>query len=360
MRPLVTVLMPNHNGEAFIAQTIESVLGQTFRDFEFLIVEDGSTDRSREIIGRYADLRIRMVQLERNGHICNALNVGLEKARGKYIARIDSDDCWYQEKLALQVEFMEGHPECGGCFTWVNVVDENNGPVSDSLFNTHFRVENCSRHEWVRRFYFEGCRLCHPSAVIPRKIFEELGRYDLGYVQIQDFDMWSRIVKHYPIHVITTPLMNYRYVKNGSNVSAQSKTVDQRSLLEFSMVLSRYFDDLSDEEFVSCFHQDFIRPDASTQEELACERALLLLRPTFCGQIATRMGALQKLHAILNNDAERKVLAEEYGIDQMIFYRLTAESVFSREVSLKDYGRKDMVKEILRRTMQRGFRKEDV
>ena len=105
--PKVSVVLPNYNGSAFLKIAVDSVLAQSFTDFELIVVEDGSTDGSAELLASYSDPRLRVIPLEQNEHICVALNTGLAAARGKYIARIDSDDCWLPEKLEKQYRYME-------------------------------------------------------------------------------------------------------------------------------------------------------------------------------------------------------------------------------------------------------------
>lgn len=330
--PLVTVLMPNHNGARFIAESIRSVLAQTFEDYELLIVEDASTDNSLQIIQEFRDPRIRVLQLEQNEHICVGLNRGLQEAKGKYIARIDSDDCWCATKLEKQIVYMENHPTCGACFTWVNVVDEENRPLSakESIFVDLFRAKNRSRVQWIHDFYMYGSCLCHPSAVFPRAVIEELGGYRNSLVQIQDFDLWIRIAKRFELHVLEEPLMNYRHALQGGNVSATTPENNVRSYYEMYNVISTYFDDLSDHNFREAFEREFTRPEAITHEELQCERMLLLLKPIFCGHVGKIRG-MDMLASLLDREGTRLLLREQYGITQMDFYQLSKSNVLLLE-----------------------------
>lgn len=355
-QPLVTVLMPNHNSERFIGASIQSVLDQTFTDFEFLIVEDASTDRSMEVISRFNDSRIRVIQHEQNEHICVALNTGLQQAKGKYIARIDSDDCWHADKLEKQIAYMEAHPECGASFTWVDVVDEDDRILSEqeSGFVKLFHVENRTREQWINHFFFQGSCLCHPSAVMRTDVVRQLGGYRNVLVQIQDFELWVRIVKHCEIHVLTEPLMNYRHCLQGGNVSAINSTTQRRTTYEMYRVVGKYFDDLSDEEFLRCFGDQFKMKGAHTHEELLCERALFLLDPIFCGH-ATKLCGMEKLADLLDHEDTRKLLREKYGITQMNFYQLSASEslhmVESDEAVLARFSGKQLIRYAVRRKL---------
>lgn len=330
--PLVTVLMPNHNGARFIAASIRSVLAQTLEDYELLIIEDASTDNSLEVIRGFQDPRIRVIQLEQNEHICVGLNLGLREARGKYIARIDSDDCWHPTKLEKQIAYMEAHPQCGACFTWVTVVDENDRKLSstESIFVDLFRAKNRPRIQWIHDFYMSGSCLCHPSAVFPREVVEKLGGYRNSLVQIQDFDLWIRIAKQYELHVLEEPLMNYRHALQGGNVSATTPANNVRSYYEMYNVIGSYFDDLPDDSFRAAFGQEFAHPDASTHEELQCERMLLLLKPIFCGHVGKLRG-MDMLAQLLDREDTRLLLREKYAITQMDFYQLSRSNVLLLE-----------------------------
>lgn len=357
-QPLVTVLMPNHNGGRFIRASIQSVLQQTMKNYEFLIVEDASTDQSREIIDSFNDSRIRVIQFEQNEHICVALNAGLKEAKGKYIARIDSDDCWKPDKLEKQITYMESNPLCGASFTWVDVVDEDDRVLSaeESSFVDLFRVENKTREQWISHFFFKGSCLCHPSAVMRTDVVRQLGGYHNVLVQIQDFDLWIRIVKQQEIYVLTEPLMYYRHCLKGGNVSAVNITTQRRTIYEMYRVVGKYFDDLSDEMFIRCFGDSFKLRGAYTHEELLCERALFLLDPIFCGH-AAKLSGMEKLADLLDCEDTRAVLREKYGITQMNFYQLSASEVLymveNDEAVFTRYSGKGLIKIAVRRKISK-------
>lgn len=328
-QPLVSIIMSNYNGEDLIAQTIDSVLNQTYTNFEFIIIDDCSTDNSREIIRSYTDPRIRTYFFKKNEQMCFAFNYGLEQGKGKYYARIDSDDTWCPDKLEKQVAYMEKHENCGACFTLVNVVDEHGKILSESdtdrvrLFDT----QNKTRLEWLHYFFFQGSCLCHPSAVFRRDIIEKIGNYNYSLRQIQDYELWLRIAKVADIYVLQEKLTNYRWFLDGSNASAPSIGVNNRSNFEFAYVLSHFFDNMSDKDFISAFKEDFIYQDAHTSEELECEKIFLLLKPAFCGNYH-RAETLAKIVPMLQNDKIRITLREKYNFTQKNFYELTSEPLY--------------------------------
>ena len=156
--PLISIVMVNYNQEDYLKESIDSVIAQTYQNWELIIVDDGSTDASVEIIKSYEDSRIRPIFLKKNRHICYATNLGLSHICGEYVARLDSDDVWCEKKLEKQMNFFENHPKAEVCFTKLDLIDENgnnvNRKLSDlyALYNT--RQEN--RKNWIRFFFFLG------------------------------------------------------------------------------------------------------------------------------------------------------------------------------------------------------------
>ena len=124
--PLVTVLMAVYNGEKYLREAIESILDQTYTNFEFLIINDGSSDRTEEIILSYNDKRIRYIKNEQNLKLIASLNKGLDLAKGEFIARMDADDISLPERLEKQINFLEKHPEIGLLGSWVRTLGLTN------------------------------------------------------------------------------------------------------------------------------------------------------------------------------------------------------------------------------------------
>ena len=128
---LVSVLLPNYNGEKHLEEAIDSVLGQTYANIELIIVDDGSSDYSKTSIERYTDNRIKKIYLKRGKHISYALNQGLKYASGEYIARIDADDIWEKDKLEKQITYMNEHQEVAACFTKISLIDGNGAHIEE-------------------------------------------------------------------------------------------------------------------------------------------------------------------------------------------------------------------------------------
>jgi len=204
--PKISVIMPNYNAGRFIAEAIESILGQTFQDFEFIIIDDGSTDDSWGIIQNYArkDARIIALKNETNLKICETLNRGLKIAKGGYIARMDSDDVALPERLEIQHQFMEKieNQAIGACGTFCLVIDES-GKV---LRKKEFPVEN----EQIKNAFWFRNPIQHSSAIIRKECFDAMGLYDENFVLVEDYDLWMRIGQKFKLHNIPEDCLKYR------------------------------------------------------------------------------------------------------------------------------------------------------
>lgn len=201
--PKVTVLMPVYNGEKYVAEAIESILKQTFTDFEFLIINDGSTDSSEEIIKSYNDARIRLVNNEINLKLIATLNKGLELAQGEYIARMDCDDISLPERLAKQVEFMDKHPEVGVCGAWVETIGLKSGDI--------WRYPSESQ-EIAARLFFRNA-FAHPTVMLRSSLFRQHSLYyNPEYLHVEDFALWQQCRPLFSLANIPHVLLKYRIV----------------------------------------------------------------------------------------------------------------------------------------------------
>jgi glycosyltransferase involved in cell wall biosynthesis len=187
--PDVTVLMPVYNGERFVAETVESVLRQTHAGFEFIIVDDGSTDATRDIVGRFDDPRIRLVRLPRSG-ISAALNCGIRQARAPLIARIDADDLMEPQRLERQLAFVRARPEIGGAASYYRIIDER------SALRGAFKVPLHDVADVERHLRLGGWLIYpHPTVIFRRDLALELGGYDHAFEVSEDVDFFLRMAE---------------------------------------------------------------------------------------------------------------------------------------------------------------------
>ena len=217
--PKISVLMPAYNSEKYISEAIESILNQTFTDFEFIIINDGSTDKTAEIINKYAksDNRIKFVNNTKNQGLIAVLNEGLDIATGEYIARMDSDDISLPERFAKQIEYMDKHPECGVLGTWTE------------LFGPHIKKNKIVKKPPIVKlldFVIRGNDVAHPTAMIRRSVLVDNNiKYNPEYKHAEDYALWGTICKYAEIHNLQEILLKYRW--HDGNISVKHRKTQQ-------------------------------------------------------------------------------------------------------------------------------------
>lgn len=348
----VSVILPNYNGSAFLKRSIESVLNQTYKNLELILVDDASTDNSKEIIESFHDNRIKAIYLPQNGQICAALNLGLNVAKGEYIARIDSDDIWEKNKLEKQIRFLSNNEKAGACFTYVELIDAEENIVSSefndiyNMFHTAFNTQK----DWLHFFVFHGNCLSHPSAVIKRSVLEEVGYYNLAFVQAQDYELWMRIAVKYNLCVIPEELVKYRWIPDKKqNISADTEENNVRFYNEHLLAVYRFFQNISGEDFCRYFKDLFINKEAKSEVELLCEKAFLCLKYDKSKQLYPI--GLEILEQIFRKENGSTVLLEKYNFSVKDFYKINTEHLFydvylKKEIEKYKYKIQELTKEI--------------
>jgi glycosyltransferase involved in cell wall biosynthesis len=200
--PKITVLMPVYNNEKFLRESVDSILNQTFKDFEFIIINDGSTDRTKKILNAYKDFRIRVIDNDKNIGITRSLNKGLGLAKGEYIARMDGDDISLPERLERQVKFLENNPKVVLLGNWVEIIDGDGNLRSITRYPT-----NHCFITWI--FLFKTC-LAHPTVMYRKKEVLKINGYNSMLSYTQDYDLWVRLSKIGKIGQIPEVLLKIR------------------------------------------------------------------------------------------------------------------------------------------------------
>lgn len=224
--PSVSVVMPAYNAAKYIAEAIDSILAQTYTDFEFIIINDGSVDDTEKIIQSYDDPRIVYLKNEVNSGICVTLNKGLDAARGRYIARMDADDISLPHRLAVQVQYMDTHPDIGvaGC-----LVERF---YDDNISNHDFPPSETDPNQCRASLLFSTC-VAHPATIIRKHVLVEYGlSYDDRFRGMEDYHLWWRLSQYSSITNISQVLLQYRIHKS---------QVTQKPLTEDFMRLHKMF-----------------------------------------------------------------------------------------------------------------------
>jgi glycosyltransferase involved in cell wall biosynthesis len=342
--PKVSVILTSYNHEKFIKYAIESVLAQTYSDYELIIWDDASSDNSWEVINSYKDGRIKAYRNKKNMGGGN-LNRALEGIAGEYIAIHHSDDVWEPEKLEKQVAFLDAHDEIGAVFTNALAITEDGSPFTDekhSYFNI-FDQPNRTRHEWLRFFFNHGNALCHPSVLIRKSCYADCGLYRLDLAQLPDFDMWIRLCLQYEIHVLPEKHLRFRVLGNEANASGNRQDVRIRGLYEFYKVLSNYRKLTRFDGLVKIF-PSAVKYDRKEETDMDFVLAMVSLEEkpfTF-----TQLFGLDILFEIISDPVRSVNIKRLYDFDYKSFKALTArhdifsiEEVSSLYLAIADYYR---------------------
>jgi GT2 family glycosyltransferase len=233
--PKVTVLLAVHNGEPYVSECVSSVLGQTLGDFEFVIVDDASTDGTVGVVESFGDERIRLLRNERNVGQVPSLNRGLREAHGEYVARIDHDDWCRPTRLERQVAVLDAEPGVALVGTWMDVVEEGGRPI------TQLRSTIADFVEFLFQTLTMQVLISHPAAMYRRAPVRELGGYDESTAPAEDKDLWRRLaLERWDARLVPEPLVVYRlHDAQLSQIHAQYQLeVDERSQERFLAALS--------------------------------------------------------------------------------------------------------------------------
>lgn len=247
--PIVSVVMPVYNGSQYLREAIDSILNQTFKDFELIIVNDGSTDNSEDIILSYKDPRLCYIKNEKNSGICITLNKGLDYAHGKYIARMDCDDISLPERFKKQVDYLERHQNIGAIGTDIITFGEG---LDERYFDFVHDQYGCKAG-----LLFATC-FAHPTVMLRTSIINEHKlRYDDAYRGLEDFELWYRLSKYSDIVNLPEALVKYRLHKSQvtQNVTKQVSDMEKKFFRDRFLSYASF----TDEELIAAENYAFNR-----------------------------------------------------------------------------------------------------
>lgn len=214
--PQVSVLMAVYNGVDYLDQAVESILGQTWRDFEFIVVDDASTDDTPQMLAQYEDPRIVRLRNDANLGLARSLNRGLSRARGRYIARQDADDASLPDRLAKQVAFLNSHPRAGLVGATASWIDD----AGNELRVWRTPTDNDRLQEDLLRY----CPIIHGSVLLRRTAMGEVGgQYTDAFRTGQDYDLWLRMSERWDVAVLVDVLYRYRWHEGMASKQRQAE-----------------------------------------------------------------------------------------------------------------------------------------
>ena len=208
--PKISVVIPVYNGSKYIEETLNSVLNQSYKDFEIIVIDDGSTDNTSEIVNRFPS-PVRLIQNKHNGKSFSR-NIGIRAARGELISFVDADDLWMPNKLEVQIEYLKNHPEFEWIYSDCYIFEGSSEHIVDIWSRTAKKIYSGN----ILKQLLNDCLIPSPTPMVSRRIFDDVGFFDETFLrhQPEDWDMWLRIASRYPIGSINEPLALLRKHEN--------------------------------------------------------------------------------------------------------------------------------------------------
>ena len=298
--PKVSVLMPVHNSEKYLREAIDSILNQTFVDFEFLIIDDYSTDNSLQIVQSYNDPRIRLFRNETNMGIACSLNKGLELAKGEYIAPMDADDVAVIDRFTVQVDFLDNHLSIGIVGSAIEAIDEQGRPFR--IVTKPFTDAEIRWHLLLRNPF------THSAVMLRRKLIEKNRLfYDRQFETVQDYDFWSRLLLLTKGANISQVLLRYRvHPKSSTKLNRQQQLRGHDKIAV--RTINQYCPSISlSSENVSRLRMLFV---AKTDEEVYLDKWR-------ADDIRIFLSLYHSFQEELNNISERDMLREAVAMEAL-------------------------------------------
>ncbi|MGB3206627.1 MAG: glycosyltransferase family 2 protein [Crinalium sp.] len=315
-QPLISVVMSTYNHEKYIAEAIESVLEQTLTNFEFIIVNDGSTDKTDEIIRQFQDERIIYINQKNQGS-STALNNGILQAQGKYVAFFSGDDVCYPQRLERQSDFLDkNHKKI--VFSWVDFIDDNSQFVTGEHFaQNFFNQPHKNRSDVLQHFFFRGNYLSGPTGMVEKNLLLEAGLFLTTSIQLQDLHLWLKLLRKDEIFMSPEKLLKYRIRLDNGNLSNPVNSI--RSTFEYYQISKSFFDDLPVDLFKEAFKEQLRKANFQGHREYELEKAFLYLHHN--SPLIKSIGG-EKLFNLLQDRETLAVSESEYNFSLIDLYKL--------------------------------------
>ncbi|MBX9690250.1 MAG: glycosyltransferase [Candidatus Obscuribacterales bacterium] len=306
-KPLVSVVMVAYNHARYLRETISSVLKQSLAELELILIDNGSSDNSAEIIAEFDDPRIIKIRQENLG-LSLAYNIGIERSSAPFIACGNADDVWMPEKLEEQLKAIE-KTGAGVSFTAARLIDDHGNAVPEEIAAKFpFSFENLARAQMYEKFFFKSNFLCATSALISKDLLLEQA-FKAELIQLQDFELWIRLVKKSSFLVLPQQLVGYRIRMDGQNLSLDSSN-RARVLFELNCVYRNFFENVDPAFFRDAFANHLRKADFSGEIGMQFEQAFLFLKMQ---EPSIRVLGVELLYRLMNFEEGRRIAERDYA-----------------------------------------------
>ncbi len=333
-QPLISVLMTTYNHEKYITESIDSITNQTYENLELIIINDGSTDKTEEKIQPYLEnKKVKYINQANTGPSI-AFNNGLKESKGDYIALMSGDDISYTNRLEEQLSILIKE-NMNICFSYVDIIDDNSDLLLDHPLNNIFNKPGKKQAEIIRYFFEIGNYLNAPSALIKRHVLNEANTFNPCLLQLQDYDLWIRLIKKNKFYTIQKPLVKYRVRANNTNLSL-SEGSSVRLANEQYLIFQTFFDEMPIDLFREAFQDKLIKKNFSA-EEFECEKAFIYLNLNNFLRNGTKLIGIEKIFKLLSYEKTSEILKEKYNFTNKSFTSfLTAWDFLGTDLILKE------------------------
>jgi len=269
LKPNISVIMPVYNADKYIDQAIRSIVSQTYKNFEFLILDDASTDETVKIIESFNDSRIRLLKNDYRSGITQTLNRGIEESKYELIARMDADDIAHPWRFEKQVNYLLEHPDCALLASHVDIIDEK---------GRFIRTEGLSSEYLYYSLNFECC-IFHPTIIFRKSAILNIGSYELPYAE--DYDLFWRVAQRSIIASIEEPLLCYRQHENNTSQVSKKMEYDEYTFKTILRNIRYYTGPDMDLKisYIECYRNNFslLLKDFDVAEIINCIQTLQLI-----------------------------------------------------------------------------------
>ena len=324
--PKVVIYMSCYNHEKYVGEAMDSIIGQTYGNWELYVVNDGSTDKTGDILASYQDERIHFYNFKENTKFIGAIKFLIEICRevdADYIASMASDDIWDKERLEKQINFMQKCPEYQSCFTWDKVIFSDNAQGIYQYDTTYSHKKNRNRYEWLNFFLINGNCLNECSMLMRKETFYEFGGKNQNYYQISDYRLWYSLCTKYPFYLLEEELVCYR--RHGANLSERTVEVIARNINELYQMEREIIIQMDKRTFRRAFYAELPYVLCDTEEELLAEKFILLLGKVPNARSVKEQIAMDIYFANCRNEKFITVLKENYYYSAQDFLELTGK-----------------------------------
>jgi glycosyltransferase involved in cell wall biosynthesis len=315
--PPISLLVTTYNHEKYIGEAVRSALAQTCGDIEVVVIDDGSTDRTGEVVRSFSDPRVRYLRQANQGPSV-ATTTALAACRGEYLALMSGDDVLHPDRLRRQLDAYRRGPT-RLLFAGVEYIDDDGRPLEGDFHPEILKEPNVSRARHLERLFFSGPAFYGVTAFTERRVLVECGPDDPALFQTQDYARWITLLKKYDIEVLPDRLYRFRIRTGWENLSGPQVEKQVRARTELYLVLKSFFDGMPAELFREAFRAHLIHPSPATDTELACEQAFLYLHS---GLPLNQLIGVERLYRLLHEPEGSEALKRAYGFDFLRFAEL--------------------------------------